>query len=181
MYSRIISVFLYLPGACYDLQLLYSCNSHLCTVIQMSFLRLVLLPPQLAPKTFCSELEDKSYTVPSLRLYICHCFHFDSGIRVSHHGVCSIVFRALGKGSKSVDVLWRPCTLQTFTRSSLFSLTLLERQSTEDSPQDYSGHGDAACVFAYTWKQMSLRNSQDLTYSVLREVSHKAHTKNHDF
>lgn len=96
------SVFLFLPDACYDLYLLSSCNGHLCTVIQTSSLLLALLPPQLAPKTFCSELEDKSRTVPSLRrvpmrLYICHCFHFDFGIRVSHHGVCFIVFRALGE------------------------------------------------------------------------------------
>lgn len=64
--------------------------------------------------------------------------------------------------------------MQTFTRSSLFSLTLSERQSTEDSPQDHSGNGDVLCVFAYTWKQVSFRNSQALISSILGEVSHKA-------
>lgn len=114
----------------------------------MSSLLLVLLPPQLAPKTFCSELEDKPCTVPSLRrvpmrLYIWHCFHFDSGIRVSHHGVCFIVFRALGKRWQKC---WFPLEALHFADlywSSLFSLTLRERQSTEDSPQDHSGRGDA--------------------------------------
>lgn len=134
-----------------------------------------LLPPQ----TFCSELEDKYCTVPSLRhvsmrLYICHSFTLTLRLESL---IMECVLQCLGpwgKGGKNVDVLWRPCTLQTFTRSSLFSLTLRERQSTEDSPQDYSGHRDALCVFAHTWKRMSFRNSQGLTSSILGEVSHKA-------
>lgn len=71
LHSCMISVFLCLPVACCDLQLLYSYLSHLCAMIKTPFLILALLPPWLSPKTFCYELGEKSCTVLCLRHVSC--------------------------------------------------------------------------------------------------------------